>query len=577
MWNQWKQLPTLFTKTESRVVRGAFGVIVLSLLFLGGAYASNHRVEIPTIGGEYTEGFIGDPQLINPLYAPNNDVDADLVRLIYSGLLAWDETHGLIPDLAEEWHVSDDKKTYTFTIKNQARFHDGEEVRAADVLFTVSAIQNPAYRSPLASSFQKVKAEQVDDKTVSFQLEEPSAVFPFALTVGILPANHWGDILPQNAPLAALNLQPIGTGPYRFVEFSKEKKGAIRSYTLERFPDFYNTPALIKRLTFKFYPDQESAVVALEEKHIEGIGFVDYASLSRVEEQRSANLLRPFMPRAVVLYFNQEANPLLQSLPIRNAIGQSIDKAALVETLHHGFARVLSGPLVGGMMGFQENPSSSYAPENARTLLDEAGYVLPEGSTVRAKKQQSSSNPETPSSSEPTTPKQEELRFTLTTIQSKEFIDAAELIQQSLADVGIAADIDAVESDAFFSSVLEPKAFELLLTGLLYRSDGDPYLFWHSSQKIFPGLNIAQYANPAVDTLLLEARKATTDDVRREKYQTFEEQIFKDIPAVFLYQSTYAYAISKKIQRVEMMFVNTPADRFANITEWYIKTKKTLK
>ena len=108
----------------------------------------SHRVEIPAVGGQYTEGLIGEPQFINPLYAIQSDVDQDLASLIYSGLMRWDPEEGFIPDLAESLTINEDGTVYTLKIRDNAKFHNGEDVRARDVLFTINAIQNTSYRSP---------------------------------------------------------------------------------------------------------------------------------------------------------------------------------------------------------------------------------------------------------------------------------------------------------------------------------------------------------------------------------------------------------------------------------------------
>ncbi|KKW33289.1 MAG: Extracellular solute-binding protein [Candidatus Uhrbacteria bacterium GW2011_GWA2_53_10] len=137
--------------------------------------------------------------------------------------------------------------------------------------------------------------------------------------------------------------------------------------------------------------------------------------------------------------------------------------------------------------------------------------------------------------------------------------------------------MEAVEPEKFASTVIEPRGYDLLLTGILFGIDSDPYPFWHSSQSQQGGLNLAGYNNRKVDLLLEEARTTTDDAVRIEKYKTFQEQLAQDLPAIFLYQSTYTYAVANKLKNVRIERLTTPADRFANISQWYIKTRKTLR
>ncbi len=124
---QWRHLPRFLSPKETLLLRGASVVAIASIIILVGGVLSSHRMDLPAAGGTYTEALVGSPQYINPLYAGSNDVDADLTRLIYSGLMRPDEQGGLTPDLAETVVISEDGLTYTLTIRDNARFHNGDE------------------------------------------------------------------------------------------------------------------------------------------------------------------------------------------------------------------------------------------------------------------------------------------------------------------------------------------------------------------------------------------------------------------------------------------------------------------
>lgn len=573
-WKQWKQLPRLLTQGEKRLMMSALSVLIFSCVALLGTYLFSHRVEIPAVGGEYTEGLVGEPQFLNPLYASVSDVDQDLTGLIYSGLLKYDDAQGFIPDLAESLIVSDDGLTYTLKIKDHARFHNGENVRARDVLFTIDAIQNPAYRSPLIDNFYHVTVVQVDERTVSFILKEPFAPFKQYLTVGILPASLWAEILPQNAPLAALNLQPIGSGPYEFDEFAKDQRGSIRSYTLTRNDDFYDAAPFIETLTFKFYPDTTALGEALENKNVEGAGVVRDEDLARVTENRNVQLLQPLIPKETILYMNQSIQPILKDLVVRTAIEEAINKQEIVDGLSLADPQVIHGPILEGMVGYDANLQNVYNEALANTSLEEAGYRLDATSGSRhTKKGNDDETNKDETESSPT----DTLKFTLTAVDSEEMSQVATLIQQDLAKIGIEVSLVLVPAEMMVSSVIEPKNFELLLLSVLLEGDPDPYPFWHSSQAKSGGLNFTGYSNADVDTLLVDGRKELDDGVRAQKYQQFQELLAKDAPAVFLYQSRFAYAVAEKIHLEALKSIVNLSDRFANITSWYIKTKKALR
>lgn len=603
-WKQWKRLPNVLSKTETRVLQAAFAVILLSLFTIGGWFFMTQRVATPTVGGEYTEALIGEPQLINPLYASASDVDADLTSLVYSGLMRWDPNDGLVKDLASEIQTSEDGTTYEVTIRDDAQFHNEEPVRPRDVIFTVNAIQNPLYRSNLAPNFQNVEVSQIDDDTVAFTLGEPFAPFLETLTVGILPADVWSDIPPRNAMLAALNLEPIGSGPYKFAEFTKNQKGQIQTYTLERNPDFYRDPAMIERLNFKFYSNGNAAVRALENKNVEGVSFVPNDLEASVQEDSSVNIMHPKMPRAISLFFNQSMSETLREAGVRQAIVRAIDKQAILNDVLGGHGTTIDSPILPDMLGYDDAVGQSGRNlEKARELLDEAGYTKPEGATYRevpedqreeADEQneeetsedaegeegdgdnaESDEQPET--EDEQTQEQPYALTFNVTTVQNPEFVAVAERIKQQMKEVGVNVQIRTIPSETFYNQILSTHDYEILLTGTLSGADPDPYPFWHSSQTDEGGLNLAQYENRQIDEILEQARSTTDETKRAEFYKEFQEQVIADAPAVFLYQSTYAYAIADKIKNVDIPRITDPANRWSDVNEWYIKTRKTLK
>jgi peptide/nickel transport system substrate-binding protein len=569
-FKQWKQVSNTLSKKEKNTVSTATFLILVSIIFLIVGFVITNRIIIPAIGGEYTEALVGEPQYINPLYTSVNDVDTDLSRLIYSSLLEWDAEKGYVKDLAQEITIDDKKTTYTVKLRNDAKFHDGEKVRARDVLFTISAIQNPAYRSPLAANFQSTTISQVDDDTISFVLKKPIAQFEQFLTVGILPAHIWSEVLPQNAPLAALNLQPIGSGPYQFASFAKDKKGSIRSYTLKRSNDYYRDEPKIELLTFKFYADTISAMQALTNKNVEGVSIIPFEDLGSAKSNRSIKVVQPFIPQKMVLFFNQKSDTDLKKHSIRSAIARGINKDELVEKVLDTNARVIQGPVLPNKTGYHSKlETQNFDQEKAKSTLTEAGYST-QVKEIKAEEENSEETKEDTSD-------KKQLNLILTTVSSKEYTDVAELLKEQLKAVGINVEIKTVPSDRLFPEVIDTQNYELLLTSVLSDQDSDPYVFWHSSQTKQGGLNIAKYKSSSADKQLEKARSSIKTEDKEAALKKFQEILAKDLPAVFLYQSTYGFAVAKKVQGVDTQELSVPSDRFNKITSWYIKTKKALK
>ncbi len=592
-FRQWKQLSNVISKTESNILTISISLIILSMFALLGLFATSNRIEIPTLGGEYTEALVGEPQFINPLYASSNDVDADIASLIYSGLLKLDPNDGLTNDLASEININEDQTVYTITIRDDAKFHNGDEVMARDVVFTINAIQNSSYRSPLAHKFKDVSIVQEDDKIISFILESSNVNFKNALTTGILPAGLWAEILPQNTPLAALNLQPIGSGPYKFLEFTKDKKGSILSYTLKAYSGYYNESAKLQNLTFKFYPDTFAAFDALKNKHVEGINLVPFTEIEDIQQNKNLNIHQPYIPKQTTLFFNQKTNETLKDLSVRSAIAASIDKTGVLNDVLKGNERISNTPLLPGQYGYDELLKGIvFDLAKANSTLDEAGYKLAENkirllkNTEIEKKEDDTEdvNVETDASeenNENTTAEEikednKTLSFTLTTIDSEEYILVAKKLKEQIEQTGIKIEIITVPSEIFFSEIIETRNFELLLSAIMMDQNANLTPFWHSS-KSQTGLNVTDYKNDDVDILLDELKETTDETKKIESLRKIQEQILLDIPAVFLYQSAYTYATPKKIQNVIIESITQPSDRFMHITDWYLKTKKVFK
>lgn len=559
---QWKRIGTVLSKGEKLIAALALLVMVGSFIFIVSWFVGTHRVEVPAVGGEYTEGLVGEPQFINPLYASASDVDRDLTRLVFSGLFKFDPNSGLVPDLAASYEISEDQTVYTITLRDDAKWHDGEPVRAGDVIFTIQSIQNSEFKSPLAVTFRGITVVEAGEKVVQFILPEPFAPFLSTLTVGILPAHVWEGVAPKRATLAELNLTPIGSGPYKFDKFTKDKKGNIGSYTFVRNEAYYGESPKIETLNFKFYSSAEEALAALENHNVEGLAFVPADLASEAEKIRGVQIVRPLIPQSTAIFFNEEQNDLLAEEQLRQALIHATDKQAIIDSVFSGYATAIDSPILPGMLGYQENPEAlAFDPGTTMSLLDELGWTQAEGAPVRTKE----IDDETVN-----------LSFTLTTIDQAEFISVAEIVKNQWALVGIELNIRAVPSIDLQAEVLANRNYELFMTGMLLGIDPDPYPFWHSSQIEDPGLNLALYANRKADEILEEARITTNPEDRAAKYQDFVDLLNEDLPALFLYQPTYRYAVAADIQNVVLDRINIPADRFAKINEWYIKTKTIL-
>ncbi|MBI2587748.1 hypothetical protein HYW30_00385, partial [Candidatus Azambacteria bacterium] len=160
----------VLTRKEARWLGGLFGLLLISVVAFIFVFQYEHTTPISKPGGSYREGIVGEPRFLNPVLSPANDADRDLVRLLFAGLMRYTPDGRLEPDLALQVAISPDGKTYTFTLRENLLWHDGVPLSAEDVLYTISIIQNPEYRSPIRVSWQGIRVETPDPRTVKMTL-----------------------------------------------------------------------------------------------------------------------------------------------------------------------------------------------------------------------------------------------------------------------------------------------------------------------------------------------------------------------------------------------------------------------
>ncbi len=623
------QIGHVLSIRERIVFWGAVLVFVCSLGFIGAVVADEYRVTVPKVAGTYREGVIGTPQSLNPLFSSLNEVDEDVVSLVYSGLLRYDATRRLVPELAVKYDVSEDSKTYIFELKQDVHWHDGEPFTAEDVVHTFELIQDPEVGSPLRVTFQKVTVEARDTYTVSFTLEEAFPSFLSTLTVGILPKHVWAGIPASQIRLAQRNLQPIGTGRFQFSRLVKNSDGFVESIELKRFSDFYRNPPYLKEFIFQFFSDYDGPqgiITALREQKIDGISFVPYEYREKVKRKHIVlNTLE--LPQYTALFFNQK-NEILKDKNIRTALSFAIDKERIVSDVLDNEARIMSGPLLPGFPGFSESSTTTiFSVEDANAALDKiyervsaADYrsMLLEARVaerISQEKLQSTTSTTAATSTviservadsvTSTLPNEEVIRdivgqeldrelnpaqlfyrhkkgsdkknvigFELVTAATPEYSKIADILAGYFQEIGIRMTTRLVDPQDITREVLRSRNYDMLLYGIIIGSDPDQYPFWHSSQIGYPGLNLSQYSNKSLDQILEKARVSTSTDELTRLYTDFSHTLVTDVPAVFLYTPTYTYALTDEIKGFGVERISKPSDRFANILDWYVQEKK---
>jgi peptide/nickel transport system substrate-binding protein len=529
------------------------GVLVgILLTYLAVNYTTVLR---PGHGGTYVEGIAGYPQYLNPLLSGNSGVDRDICALMFSGLTRLNERGEVEADLARGWEVTLDGLTYTFDLRSNAYWHDGNPVTADDVVFTIGLLQDDDFPGPPelgASVWQGVTVEKVDRRTVRFVLSEPYAPFLDQTTVGILPSHLLRGIPVARLAAAQFNLNPVGSGPFQLAEIEVES-GLITSMVLEQSSRYYGARPYLDRVQFRFYPSDQTALNGYEAGEVEGIAKITIPDLARARALPSLNLFSAQMAEYAIVFLNLGRPDLtfFQEPEVRQALLYALDRQQIIDDVLEGQAVVAHSPLIPGTWAYKDDiPHYEYAPDRANGLLNNAEWIqrAADGGLRRKDGQL--------------------LSFTLLTSSEPERMRTAQMLAEQWAAIGITVTVETA-SPLEVREALERRDFEAILVHLSTPGDPDPYPFWHQAQ-IGSGQNYAGFDHRRISEVIEQARVITNRERRKELYDEFQETFAQQVPALLLYVPIYTYGIDERIHDPQIGPLTHPSDRFRTISDWWI-------
>lgn len=518
--------------------------ILIGIASLTSLYALEQSllIKVPSYGGTLVEGDVGSPRFINPLLAIS-DADRDLSTLAYAGLMGLSGNGELVPVLAESYVVSSDSKTYTFTLRKNAKFSDGTPVTADDVVFTVQKAQDPALKSPKYADWSGVEVAAVDQRTVQFTLPKPYAPFLELTTLGILPSRLWANVSDEEFPFSTLETNPVGAGPFKIASISRDSSGLIGSVSLAANPDFVLGRPYLDAIRFTFYSRAEDLSSALASGAIE----------SAYDVSRKGALTAPYA-RVFGVFWNPSENQVYARAEVRKALSLALDRQSIINTVFSGYATAIMGPVPpGGSVRQVAIPTLSNPTATAAGVLEAAGWTY-DGSARVWKN---------------TGAKQTLSSITLRTSNVPELKAVASAVKADWEKLGIPVTIELYEPGDLSQNVIRPRKYEALLYGMVIDRDQDLYAFWDSQERNDPGLNIALYANKTIDSLLEDARGSADSSQRTTDLQKIEDLVAADYPAAFLYAPDFTYVVPGDLRGVELPQIIVPADRFATVASWY--------
>lgn len=529
---------------DRAVLYGLMGLVCVSSLVSLYALEQSLLVTEPAYGGTLVEGVVGSPRFINPLLALS-DTDHDLTALTYAGLMGLSGKGALIPVLAESHTVSDDGKTYTFTLRENTRFSDGSPLTANDVVFTVQKAQEAELKSQSSvyANWSGVAVVAVDTRTVRFTLSKPYAPFLELTTLGILPARLWEHLSNEEISFSRLQTNPVGAGPFKVHRVSHDASGLIGSISLVQNEYYALGRPYLDSIRFQFYPQSDKLMADLEN------GSIDSAHSVSTKGALTVPYARVFG-----VFWNQSEKQVYARAEVRKALSLALDREDIVSTVLGGYATPIMGPVPPDRKIRQfPIPQSENHTQAAAQVLQSAGWVYDGSNRVW---QHASA-------------KQTLDAITIRTANVPELKGVATAVKEEWEALGIPVSVELYELGDLKQDVIRPRKYSALLFGLVIGRSQDLYAFWNSQERDGSGLNIALYANKTVDALLESARANPDPEVRMKNLQKIEDLVAADYPAAFIYAPHFTYEIPDDLGGVELPQIVTPADRFAAAATWY--------
>ena len=501
-------------------------------------------------GEVYREGVAGTWQRVNPLFANTNDVDADLSGLVFSGLLRLGPDGRLLPDLADLPQVSDEGRTFTFKIRKDALWSDGQAVTSADVAFTIRVLTDRDFKGDpaLAEGWLGVSVETPDQATVVIVLKQPSAPFLARnVTVGILPEHLLGMLSAAALFDAPFNALPVGSGPFKVASLDSREARLVANGS------YHLGMPLLPEIRLLFYPDYSSALRALEAGDVDGLMVRDSlseAQVTNLTRLKGIKVERLTRSAYVILYLNNAQAAYFQDVRVRKALSLLVDRQQVVDRVFLGVA-VASGSAVtpGSWAYADEYAGTGTNITEARRLLESAGWKSHPTTGILVKDGA-------------------EFRFTIRTDNDPVRMQIAGEIARQLEPFGIRATVASTTFSVLRRDFLQERRYEAAIAGWDQGADPDPYFGWHSSQMGSAGLNLANFEDTVSDELIAKGRTTNDIEVRKDAYRQFQEVWQETAPSVVVAYPGYLYAHKSSLKGISPSVLFTPSQRFHDIHKW---------
>ena len=454
-----------------------------------GGQGNNGETGEPVKGGEITVGIAQD---LDDSLDPHQTVAAgtrEVLFNIFEGLVKPNSDGEMIPAVAEKYELSEDGTTYTFTLRDGVKFHNGQTVTAEDVVYSINrcAAVPEGQEKPLVAAFSAVRSvEALDEKTVTVTIAQRDLEIISYMTVAIIPAGY-----------ADQATAPVGTGPFRFVSRTPQE-----NFIMERFEDYWGTPAWLDKVTYKICENADALVMNLNGSSIDLCAHLTSAQAAQLNS--NFKVLEGTMNLVQAIYLNNQAKPFDNQL-VRQALCYAIDRQGIMDMVADGHGTAVGSSIYPAFTKYflpELVDKYPHSVEKAKELLAQAGYPNGFDMTISV-----------PNNYQP-------------------HMDTAEVVAEQLREAGIRVTIQPVEWSTWLDTIYNGRQFQATVVGVDAANMTARAMLERFTSDY--AKNFINYSSPAYDALFQQAINATDEAAQTDLYKQMETMLADTAANVYI-------------------------------------------
>ena len=528
--------------------------LLLSVMFFRIIGESSNMKNNFSNGGTYSEGIVGEVKNLNPFFA-SSDPEKSFAKLAFASLYDVDTSGKINTELADSVFTNNNFRDFNLKIRQDAEWSDGKKITADDVIFTVNLLKNKLVNSSRYESWTKVKTSKINDYEIRFEMPTTSKLVLYTLDFPILPVHILGEVDPSKLRENSFSQNPVTSGEFKFKSVgSSNGKTTISLTKNEKY--FAGTPKL-DYFEIVAYAKKQQLIEALLKGEVAASPSAELNDLPGYERTKLAE--KSSKINSGIYAFLNNSSAILKDKAVRQSIQKGVD-VTKIRSKMSSVSRI-DLPIINDGI-------KSDLPEAPKTNKDEAEKMLDSAGWKKQNKTRFKNG--------------QEMKITLATISDPNLERASKELKNQLENLGFSVEMTVSDKDdktgSFIQSIIQPRAYDILLYRIDFGVDTDIYAFWHSSQATSKGLNFANYSDAVSDDLLLNSRNAASDSEKNDQLVLFLKRWLSQAPAIGIAQahSNYVYRKSIKTYSSNNSLVDA-LSRYSDARYWQIEKANLYK